>query len=122
MLKRRGALKGRETVSTVAVTPPNHSSALAGDEAGDGERPEFAVRGDEPVARCPYCDRPFHSERLRTLHCGLEHADRLSVRERAAFERAYLAEGAEIRRVRLYALGAVVLLYFTMLFLYAIVP
>ncbi|WP_306057247.1 DUF7410 domain-containing protein [Natronococcus wangiae] len=83
--------------------------------------PTVAVRSGDPSVRCPYCGRPFHDRRLRTLHCGLEHPDRLSDRERAAFERAYLEEGAEIRRFRLYALGTLVLVYFAMLFLYAFV-
>lgn len=81
----------------------------------------MSIRGDESPVRCPYYGQPFHERRLRTLHCGLEHPDRLSDRERAAFERAYLEEGAEIRRFRLYALGTLILIYFLMLFLYAFV-
>ena len=86
-----------------------------------GPDPETAVRGGEPAARCPYCHQPFHDERFETLHRGLEHPSRLSTRERAAFERAYLDEGADIRRFRLQALGTLLLVYFCMLFLYAIV-
>ncbi|QSW98281.1 DUF7410 domain-containing protein [Haloterrigena alkaliphila] len=85
------------------------------------ERPAVAVGADEPAARCPYCGLPFHEERLETLHRGLEHPASLSDRERAAFERAYREEDADVRRFRLLALGAVVLCYFCLLFVYAVI-
>ena len=88
---------------------------------GERERPRIAVRGDEPAACCPYCDRPFREQRFETLHRGLAHPERLSDRERAAFERAYLEEETAVRRYRLFALGAVILCYFGFLFVYAIV-
>lgn len=96
-------------------------SDVRDDRAVDGDGPEIAVRGDEPAARCPYCRQPFRAERHETLHRGLEHPARLSTRERAAFERAYLQEDAEIRRFRLRALGTLLLVYFCLLFLYAVV-
>ncbi|ADB60072.1 hypothetical protein Htur_1180 [Haloterrigena turkmenica DSM 5511] len=79
------------------------------------------LQGDEPATRCPYCDRPFRERRLEALHRGFDHPDRLSDRERAAFERAYLAERPAVRRYRLFALGALILGYFGLLFVYAIV-
>lgn len=86
----------------------------------DGEF-EDDGRGDEPPARCPYCDRPFQRERYERLHRGLEHPDRLSDRERAAVERAVRDDYTALRRVRLYALGVLVLLYFGLLILAAFV-
>ncbi|TYL40559.1 hypothetical protein CV102_03035 [Natronococcus pandeyae] len=100
---------------------PNAESGERSDAADAAGPPTVSIRGDESPVRCPYCGQPFHERRLRTLHCGLEHPDRLSERERAAFERAYVEEGAEIRRFRLYALGTLILVYFVMLFLYAFV-
>ena len=97
------------------------NSARDGDGKRTSEHPRTVVRGDEPSARCPYCGRPFREERLETLHRGLEHPDRLSDRERAAFERAYREEEAELRRFRLLALGAVIICYFSFLFVYAVV-
>ncbi|ELZ00652.1 hypothetical protein [Natrialba asiatica] len=75
---------------------------------------------DAPI-RCPDCGQPFHTQRLQRLHRGLEHPDELADRERAAVEYAYHEETAAIRRFRLLALGAVLLLYFCTLFLYAAV-
>ncbi|WP_255169876.1 DUF7410 domain-containing protein [Natrononativus amylolyticus] len=70
---------------------------------------------------CPHCERPFPDERLRTLHLGLEHAGRLTGRQRAAFEDAYLEEQAEIRRFRLWVASTLILVYFCLLFVYAVV-
>ncbi|WP_238717378.1 DUF7410 domain-containing protein [Natronorubrum halophilum] len=97
----------------------DHERFDDGDVKSDG--PNTVVRGDEPAVQCPYCGQPFHDARLETLHRGLEHPARISDREQAAFERAYLEERAEIRRFRLQALGALILVYFCMLFLYAVV-
>ncbi|MFC4437101.1 MULTISPECIES: hypothetical protein [Natrialbaceae] len=108
-------------MATPDVDDPRGGANGATGTPGSADSPPVAVRGGEPTVRCPYCGVPFHERRLRTLHCGLEHPDRLSDRERAAFERAYLEEDAEIRRFRLYALGTLVLVYFVMLFLYAFV-
>jgi hypothetical protein len=103
-------------------TDVSNAEAIGGSEDGDSaDLPTLSTRGVETAVRCPYCDQPFPERRLRTLHCGLEHPDRLSDRDRAAFERAYLEEEAEIRRFRLYALGTLVLVYFLLLFLYAVV-
>nr|WP_226482013.1 hypothetical protein [Natrinema amylolyticum] len=79
------------------------------------------VNGDESPVRCPYCDRPFRRARLESLHRGLEHPERLSDRERAAVERAVRDERAELRRVRIYALGVLVALYFGLLIIAAFV-
>ena len=70
---------------------------------------------------CTYCDAAFAEEDLLALHLGHEHTDRLTEDQRAAFEEAYDDEQAEIRRFRLKALGALVLLYFGFLMVYAVV-
>ncbi|QLG51284.2 DUF7410 domain-containing protein [Natrinema halophilum] len=76
---------------------------------------------EEPPARCPYCDRPFRQDRYESLHRGLAHSERLTDRERATFERVRSEEYPAIRRVRLYALFVLVLLYFGLLILAAFV-
>ena len=101
--------------------PTDRSRSTADTDGEAASHPETDLRDDDPAARCPYCDRPFRERRLETLHRGFDHPDRLSDRERAAFERAYLEERTAVRRVRLLALGAVVLGYFGLLFVYAIV-
>lgn len=89
--------------------------------AADRDDPETAVPSDAAAVACPYCDRPFPEERLRTLHLGLSHPDRIDASEREAFEAAHGAEDAELRRFRLLALAAVVATYFGLLFVYAVV-
>ena len=60
----------------------------------------------EPVT-CPYCERPFPSERLRSLHLGERHAGDLTAGEREAFE---TAEEAEIDDLFVYHLKVVSLI------------
>jgi len=70
--------------------------------------------------RCERCGKRFHTERLRRLHVGYEH-EGLNEAERAAFEDAYRGETADIRRFRLKVVGALVILYFGLLFTYVLV-
>ncbi|WP_224332783.1 DUF7410 domain-containing protein [Haloprofundus halobius] len=35
----------------------------------------FVPPGEKPVAVCPYCERPFKTERRCTLHVGEVHPD-----------------------------------------------
>ena len=65
---------------------------------------------------CAYCGRPFAREEYLALHRGLDHADHLSEADRERFDEAYAEEEADIRRFRIVALGALVLLYFGFLF------
>ncbi|WP_254764243.1 DUF7410 domain-containing protein [Natrinema marinum] len=99
-------------------TSPSSDPSVA---TASTREPAFDGRADESTARCPYCDHPFRRDRHEALHRGLEHPERLSDRERAAFERAVREEDGEIRRFRLYALGVLVLLYFGLLILAAFV-
>lgn len=51
--------------------------------------PETAVPPDEsPAARCPYCDRPFRTERSCALHAGECHAEALTEADAEAYEQA----------------------------------
>jgi hypothetical protein len=77
-------------------------------------------RTDDGVG-CEYCGALFAAPELLALHRGHEHGERLDESEREAFEAAYEAEQADIRRFRLKALGALVLLYFGFLMVYAVV-
>jgi hypothetical protein len=52
-------------------------------------QPETALGPDEtPVSACPYCERPFRTDRLRVLHVGEAHADEWTPADRAAYEAA----------------------------------
>ncbi|MFC4356696.1 C2H2-type zinc finger protein [Halobium salinum] len=86
----------------------------------DGDEPTVDVPSDATPHVCEHCGQPFPEERHLVLHRGLEHYGRLDEAEREAFAEAYESEGAEIRRFRLLALGALVLLYFGFLFMYAV--
>ena len=70
-------------------------------------------------ARCGYCGRRFPSERLLALHHGSEHTHAVSEAEWAAVVDAREAEAAELRRVRIRMLLALVGCYFGFLLLYA---
>jgi len=76
---------------------------------------------ETPAGRCEYCDRPFPTAERLTLHKGLEHADELDASEQEAFEAARAEEETQLRDFRLNAIGAIIVLYFGLLFLYAIV-
>ena len=58
---------------------------------------------------------------MLALHLGHAHHDRLTAEEKAAFEAAYEDETTEMRRFQLKAAGAVILLYFLLLMVYALV-
>jgi hypothetical protein len=70
---------------------------------------------------CDYCGATFRREDHLALHRGREHPGALSDAEQEAYE---AARESEERRLRLYkykALGALVLTYFGMVMVYALV-
>ncbi|WP_117591526.1 C2H2-type zinc finger protein [Haloprofundus halophilus] len=79
------------------------------------------VDDGEAAFRCRHCGDPFVEERHLALHRGLNHADALSAAEVEAYRDAYAAEEADLKRFRLISLGALVVLYFGFLFVYAVV-
>ena len=48
------------------------------------------------VQQCPYCDRPFSSDRTHDLHLGEKHAEQLGETERVRYEDASEEEEEEI--------------------------
>ena len=50
--------------------------------------PTTAVEPGADVHRCPYCDRPFRTIRLKTLHVGEVHEADATDEEQAVFEKA----------------------------------
>lgn len=81
--------------------------------------PNRRVPDDESPATCPYCDRPFPDEDIRTLHLGLAHYEDLSEAEQESFHEAYDREAADLRSFQIRALAALVAIYFGFLFVYA---
>jgi hypothetical protein len=97
----------------------------SGGWSADADRSPFRVTyevpGDRPVHRCKRCDTPFATAEDRALHRGLAHEGTLTADERAAFAAAREREERALRRFRLQALGAVIVLYFLLLTVYALV-
>jgi hypothetical protein len=88
----------------------------------DPIRPATAVPdGESPAARCPYCERPFASERLRAIHVGETHADRATDAERTTYESARDEEGDSLFVYHLKIIGALVALYAILVVLYMVV-
>ena len=96
-------------------------SETATHEATDDATDEYEIRPDLPVYECAYCGRPFAREAWLDLHRGLEHPGELDDSEVEAFREAHEAEEADLRRFRLKALGTLVVLYFGLLMVYAVV-
>jgi len=59
--------------------------------------PDIDVPFDEtPAADCPYCGRPFDTERARDLHVGRAHEAEATEREIVAYDEATEAERDEL--------------------------
>lgn len=70
---------------------------------------------------CPHCGRSFTTARLRTLHLGETHPERLDDSQWDAVADARAAEAADLRRLRLKMAMLLVGLYFGFVVLYALV-
>ena len=82
--------------------------------------PEIDVPpGAEPAGRCPYCDRPFPTERLLSLHVGEAHPDRASPAEREAADEAAAAESDDLFVFHLKVVIALVVLFMGIGYTYA---
>jgi len=82
---------------------------------------DYDVPDDAEAYECGYCGRPFAREEWLDLHRGLEHPARLDETEVEAFRAAHDTEESELGSFRLRALGALVLIYFCLLMIYALV-
>lgn len=83
----------------------------------------YEVPSEGPVRECRACGAPFATRHDRTLHEWLVHdgpPDGVE-RDADAIEAARDREERALRRFRLKALGAVVVLYFLLLMTYALV-
>jgi len=82
---------------------------------------DYDVPEDAPAHECRYCGRPFARESWLALHRGLDHPGQLDDDEVTAFREAHDDEESALGEFRLRALGALVLLYFCLLMIYALV-
>lgn len=83
--------------------------------------PDVDVPDSEtPIARCAHCDRPFRSQRARTLHVGEEHGARQTDEEAAAYEEARAAERDELFYFHMKVVGALAVIYGSIGILYMV--
>ncbi|MFB6161595.1 MAG: DNA-binding protein [Haloferacaceae archaeon] len=83
--------------------------------------PAVEVSPDRPpAARCPYCDRPFRTERAWALHLGEVHPGACTDEEAAAHERARAAERDDLFYFHLKAIAALGSVYALTVVLYMV--
>jgi hypothetical protein len=69
---------------------------------------DFEVPSDQKASgTCPYCERPFMSERARDLHVGEKHSEKCTEKELDLYEEADTDEKDELF---LYHIKAVVII------------
>jgi hypothetical protein len=84
--------------------------------------PETAVLDDDPpVARCPYCKRPFASERSCALHLGEKHPDEWTADEETAYEEATDDEEHELWMYHVKVIIALAVIYGVIVVIYMII-
>ncbi len=83
--------------------------------------PPVSVPGGEtPTATCPYCDRPFTSDRARDLHLGEVHDDELDTVQCDAVEMAREAERDDLFLFHIKTVMALGVIYTAMVILYMV--
>lgn len=87
----------------------------------DTPTPETSVSNGETPVSCPYCDRPFRTERSRALHLGENHREEWSDDERTAYEAAEEDEADELFLFHLKVVAALVGLYASLILAYMVV-
>lgn len=74
----------------------------------------------DPV-RCPYCDRPFATPQLRTLHVGETHPEAMSEEEKSQYKAAVDEESDELFVLHMKVIAALTLTFFAIAYLYVFV-
>lgn len=83
--------------------------------------PETVVPpGEAPAASCPYCDRPFSSERSCALHVGEVHRDVCTDAEIEAYEQACDAEEDDLFGFHMKVFVAIGIIHAVLIALYMI--
>ncbi len=80
--------------------------------------PETDAADVEDPARCPYCNRPFRTERLRDLHVGEVHPRACTDEEYAAYEAAFEDEKDDMFTFHMKIVVTLGLLFFAFVFSY----
>jgi hypothetical protein len=104
-----------------AGTEPNQSTDST-DSAHSTTEIEMDVPPDEtPSAHCPYCGRPFATERLCVLHLGDAHRGKWTEKESEEHEAAYSDESDELFIYHLKVIITLVLTFFVFAYTYVFV-
>ncbi|SDM21954.1 hypothetical protein SAMN04487949_1317 [Halogranum gelatinilyticum] len=80
---------------------------------------ETATDGTDAPHICETCGGAYPTATLLIHHRGVRHPNDLDEAELERYRDAYAEEEATLRRFRIIALGGLVLLYFSFLFMYA---
>lgn len=96
----------------MAVESPEPSSPEA------PKTPEVRVPDGETPPRCPYCARPFRTERLRALHLGDVHAEDCTADQREEYDEAREAEREDLFIFHLKVVAGLVAVYAVLLLSY----
>lgn len=113
-----------EEADASGTTSPPPAGGTDRDVSTDDRRRRrigYDVPANATVRPCPECGRPCPDETLLALHRGLDHGSQLSNGDRAAVEEARSTEERRLRRFRLRTLVVIVVLYFGLLMVYAVV-
>ncbi|WP_330632307.1 DUF7410 domain-containing protein [Halocatena halophila] len=74
-----------------------------------------------PADRCPFCDRPFPTERLCALHLGERHERELDTTQRERFESASDTETDELFVYHLKIVAAFICTFFGFTYVYVFI-
>ncbi|WP_276302365.1 DUF7410 domain-containing protein [Halorussus lipolyticus] len=80
--------------------------------------PEVRVPDGETPPRCPYCARPFRTERLRALHLGDVHAEECTPDQHDEYDEAREAEREDLFIFHLKVVACLVAVYAFLLLSY----
>ncbi|WP_435335142.1 DUF7410 domain-containing protein [Haloarchaeobius sp. TZWWS8] len=104
-------------------TEPQTADGAIADRTEDlPEQPTTTVpAGEEPVARCRFCHRPFPSDHLHALHLGTYHEAELTDEEVAVVEAARDEETDDLFLFHLQVIAALAILYTVIVLVYMVV-
>ena len=103
--------------------PDGGETALDAPNPGDRRwgAPSTAVPPGADPSRCPYCERPFPTDRRRTLHLGDAHTTALTDEEAEAVAAVRDDEADDLFVYHLKVVAAIVLLLMGLAYVYAFV-
>lgn len=94
------------------ASSPSGSAPVTSRRGVSDRPPETRIPADQrPAGRCPYCQRPFPTERLHALHIGDVHPHQCTDEERESYEQACDDETDELFLYHFKIVGALGITY-----------